>query len=230
MDRKNDLDEKKNDTKAVDAEEKADTANSTERSENTESTESTQSADSAADAEKTPETPGSVKKVRRAERRLSDFQSLIIRILIFVFILYIVFGHIVGLMMMPNGDMYPRIDSGDLLLFYRLDKDPKAQDIIAFTMNNTRYVARVVAVEGDTVEITEEGSVLINGNSVIESNIFYETYPLEGFTTYPVTLGEDECFVLADSRRGAEDSRYFGPVKYSDIIGTVITVMRRNNL
>lgn len=179
---------------------------------------------------KPEEQPDSVKKARRAERRLSDFQRLIIKCLVFVLVLYILFGHIVGLMMMPSGDMYPRIDGGDLLMFYRLDKDPKAQDVIAFTKNDTRYVSRVAAVQGDTVEITDEGSIIINGNSVIESNIYYETYPLEGFTTYPLTLGEGECFVLADSRRGAEDSRFFGPVKYEEIIGTVITVMRRNNL
>ena len=43
-------------------------------------------------------------------------------------------------------------------------------------------------------------------------------------------LEPDECFVLADQRQGAEDSRFFGPVKYRDIEGTVISILRRNNL
>ena len=174
--------------------------------------------------------PETQKKVRRAEKRLSYFQRFVIQVLIFVLIMYVMFAHIVGLMTMPNGDMYPRIDGGDLLLFYRLDKEPKSQDIIAFIKNDTQYVGRVVAAGGDTIEITDEGSVLVNGNSLIESNIFYETYRLEGYTKYPLELKENECFVLADSRRGAEDSRYFGPVKEESILGTVITVMRRNNL
>ncbi|MBQ6207780.1 MAG: S26 family signal peptidase, partial [Oscillospiraceae bacterium] len=35
---------------------------------------------------------------------------------------------------------------------------------------------------------------------------------------------------LADSRNGGSDSRYFGPVRRDEILGTVITILRRNNL
>ena len=150
--------------------------------------------------------------------------------LLCVFILYVLFAWVVGIMSMPNSDMYPRIDSGDFLLYYRLDKSPKAQDIIVFEKNDTTYVGRVIAAGGDTVEIKEDGSIGINGYSMQEQNIFYETYPLEGFTEYPLKLADDECFILADQRKGTEDSRFFGPVKYSEVKGTVISIMRRNNL
>ena len=189
-----------------------------------------QEKESKAPSEQTSSAKESIKKVRRAERRLTYFQRFALQAFAFLLIMYILFAHIVGLMTMPNGDMYPRIDGGDMLLYYRLDKDPKAQDIITFVKNDTRYVARVIAVEGDVVEITDEGNILVNGNSVIESNIFYETYRLEGYTQYPLTLEEGQCFVLADARRGAEDSRYYGPVDYDDIVGTVISIMRRNNM
>ena len=169
-------------------------------------------------------------KRRKTRRRLSEAQRLAVQLFGFILIIYILFAGIVGIMTMPNGDMYPRIDGGDILLYYRLDKEPKAQDIITFKMNDTRYVARVVAIAGDTVEITNEGAVMVNGNNMIESNIFYETYPLEGYTKYPITLGANECFVLADSRRGAEDSRYFGPVKNDEIKGKVITAIRRSDI
>ena len=176
------------------------------------------------------EVKGTSGKRRKSRRRLSEAQRLAVQLFGFILIIYILFASIVGIMTMPNGDMYPRIDGGDILLFYRLDKEPKAQDIITFKMNDTRYVARVIATAGDTVEITKEGGVMVNGNTMIESNIFYETYPLVGYTSYPITMKANECFVLADSRRGAEDSRYFGPVNYNNILGTIITVMRRNNL
>ena len=48
--------------------------------------------------------------------------------------------------------------------------------------------------------------------------------------TFPLTLEEGECFVLADSRNGGTDSRVFGPVSKSEIEGTVITIVRRNDL
>ncbi len=166
---------------------------------------------------------------KKAKKRMSDFQYLCMQILILVIIVYVLFGHIVSIMTAPNADMYPRIDSGDFMLVYRLDKDPKAQDIMVFEKNGTRYVGRVVAVGGDTVEVTD-GAVKINGYTMVETNIFYETYPLEGFTEYPLKLAEDECFILADQRKGTEDSRFFGPVTHRELEGTVISVMRRNNL
>ena len=91
-------------------------------------------------------------------------------------------------------------------------------------------ITRVIGLPGDTVEITEGNRLLINGNAVVEPNIFYMTSRYEGYTEYPLTLQQGECFVLADSRRDGTDSRYFGPVSKSEIEGTVITIVRRNNL
>ncbi|MBQ9015173.1 MAG: signal peptidase I [Firmicutes bacterium] len=171
------------------------------------------------------------KKSKRQKRKgMNDVQWFAMQVLIFVVVLYVLFAHIIGVTTMPGADMYPRIDSGDLLLYYRLDKDPKSQDIVVYEKNDTKYVGRVIAVQGDTVEITKDNVVKVNGYNMIESNIFYETYPLEGFTKFPLTLGAGQCFILADQRQGSEDSRYFGPVSYSELDGTVITVMRRSNL
>ena len=167
---------------------------------------------------------------KKARKGMSDFQWFAMQVLIFVIVLYVLFAHIIGITTMPNADMYPRIDSGDFLMYYRLDKDPKAQDIVVFEKNDTRYVGRVIAVPGDTIEITKDGSLIINGFSMTETNIFYETFPLEGFTTYPLTLQAGQCFIMEDQRQGTEDSRYFGPVNYNELEGTVISVMRRTNL
>ena len=173
-----------------------------------------------------------VKKSKKKQRRkgMNDVQWFAMQVLIFVIVLYLLFAHIIGITTMPSADMYPRIDSGDFLLYYRLDRDPKAQDIVVYEKNDTKYVGRVIAVQGDSVEITKDNAVKVNGYNMIESNIFYETYPLEGYTKYPLTLGAGQCFILADQRQGSEDSRYFGPVDYSELDGTVITVMRRSNL
>lgn len=167
---------------------------------------------------------------KKARKGMNDFQWFAMQVLIFVIVLYVLFAHIIGITTMPSADMYPRIDSGDFLMYYRLDKDPKAQDIVVFEKNDTRYVGRVIAVQGDTIEITKDGAVIINGFSMMETNIFYETFPLEGFTKYPLTLQPGQCFIMEDQRQGTEDSRYFGPVNYNEIDGTVITVMRRTNL
>ena len=182
-------------------------------------------------------TAKTVKKVKRAEKSVKEYQYFVLRLVILLAVIWVLFFQIVGLTHMPSGDMYPRVDAGDLVLFYRLDKDVKAQDVVVLSKvtpdsegQKELFISRVVAVAGDTVEITDDGRLIVNGNSMIESNIFYTTSPYEGYTEYPLTLGQGQCFVLADSRRGGADSRYFGPVNQKDLLGTVITIVRRNNL
>ena len=94
----------------------------------------------------------------------------------------------------------------------------------------TRFVCRVVAGPGDTVEISESERLVVNGNTLIETNIFYNTPEYAGLVEYPLTLGEGQYFVLADHRSGGADSRFFGAVNADEIKGTVITILRRNNL
>ena len=94
----------------------------------------------------------------------------------------------------------------------------------------TLYICRVVARPGDVVEISDAERLVVNGNTIIESNIFYSTPEYTGFVEYPLTLGDDEYFVLADYRKNGADSRFFGAVHKDEILGTVITIMRRNNL
>ena len=182
------------------------------------------------------ETEKLVKKVKRSERSVRHYQWFVLRLLLIIIILWVLLFKIVGLTHMPNDDMYPRMDAGDLVLFYRLDKDVRSQDVIVMeketpdSEKEELFIGRVVAIAGDTVDIDENDNLLINGNAVYESNIFYKTPAYAGYTKFPVTLGSDECFVLSDYRESGTDSRYFGPVKRSEIEGTVITIVRRNKL
>ena len=176
------------------------------------------------------------KKLRRSERSVRDYQYFLLRLIILLLLLWVLFFKLIGVIRMPTGDMYPRIDAGDLVMFYRLDTQPSAQDVVALrrtvpTLSGEQtMVLRVVAVAGDTVEVTETGFLKINGNVMDERNIFYPTPRYENYVEYPLTLEEGECFALADSRNGGTDSRFFGPVLNSEILGTVITIVRRNAL
>ena len=195
-------------------------------------------------AETAVETPQSVeigdnrikRQLRKSERGVREYQSLLFRLAALLLVIWILFFQIVGLTHMPNGDMSPRVDAGDLVLFYRLDKDVQEQDIIVIEKSTPDdpgrqlFICRVVAVSGDTVEITDTEQLMVNGNIMLEPNIFYPTTRYMGFTEYPFQLGEGECFVLADKRPGGVDSRYFGAVEKNEILGTVITIVRRNGL
>ena len=64
----------------------------------------------------------------------------------------------------------------------------------------------------------------------METDIYSQTRPYGEYVEYPVKLGENEYFVLVDSRNGGKDSRFFGTVSLDEIKGIVITLMRRNQI
>lgn len=158
-------------------------------------------------------------------------QLFLVHALIVIIIVWLIFGVFIGLLTAPNDDMSPRISGGDLLIYYRLDKDVKAGDVVVLNKDDTNYVARVVAVGGDTVDITDDQRLVINGNYVVENNIFYKTVKYdEQYMTYPYTVEENRYFVLVDRRESGEDSRFYGTVYSEEIKGTVLTVIRSHNL
>ena len=156
--------------------------------------------------------------------------SFFTRLAFLLVLLWILFGYVFGITAMKNDDMMPRISAGDLMLYYRLENNWRAQDVIVLKREGQQYVGRIVAVGGDTVEVTEDAQLIINDSYVAESGIYYSTPRYESEVTYPLELKEGEVFVLCDYREGARDSRCFGPVKESEIKGKVITIIRRSEL
>ena len=67
--------------------------------------------------------------------------------------------------------MYPNIKDGDLVVYYRLDKNYTARDLTVLDYQGSRQVRRVIAVAGDTVDITEDG-LLVNGSPQQEPGIY----------------------------------------------------------
>ena len=173
---------------------------------------------------------------KRRRRRKRALRSFLFRLVALALVVYVLFFHIVGITVMPNEDMVPRLDAGDLLLYYRLERSPKSQDIVVIEKTadsgekTQRFVCRVVAAPGDTVEVSDERGLAVNGNTLSEPYIYYPTKPYMDQMKFPIVLGDGEYFVMADYRNGGEDSRYFGPVTQDEIQGIVITVLRRNNL
>ena len=175
-----------------------------------------------------PEAVILMRRKRLMNRR--DVTSFFGRLLGLAVFLGILFGFIFGITPMANDDMKPRLSAGDLLLYYRLADSWHINDIAVFEKDNTEYTGRIVAQGGDTVEITDSATLVINGSTVVENDIYFTTPLYEGTVTYPMTLEEDQFFILCDFRHGAKDSRYFGPVSLSEIKGKVITVIRRSGL
>jgi signal peptidase I len=134
-----------------------------------------------------------------------------------------------GLHRNADPDMGPAVKDGDLALYYRLDRDYAAGDLTVLGYQGGKQIRRVVAIEGDTVDITEEGLV-INGALQQEPEIYEKTTRYTEGIGFPLTVGRNEVFVLGDSRENATDSRVYGPVDIADTKGTVMAIVRRRGL
>lgn len=124
--------------------------------------------------------------------------------------------------------MEPALYNGQEVLInrfvYRVSS-PQRGDIIAFLPNGNEnvhyYLKRVVGLPGETVQI-REGYVYIDG-ILLEEDENYDKMADAGIAEAEIKLGNDEYFVLGDSRNNSEDSRSgnIGPVKKDTIAGKV---------
>lgn len=171
-----------------------------------------------------------IKKRRDFIRDRRYIVNVLIKTLLFILCLYIMLSQIFGITIMRNSDMMPRISAGDIVFYYRLANSYYSPNIVVFNIDDKEYIGRVIASPGETIEITDSNIIELNGNRIIEDDIFYTTYRYGDNVEYPVELGEDEYFIMCDSREGAKDSRYFGTVKADQIKGYIVTILRRNNL
>ena len=92
---------------------------------------------------------------------------------------------------------------------------------------NETLVKRIIAVGGQTVDIDfQSGTVYVDGSVLDEPYIKEPTYKDEG-TAFPLTLEEDEVFVMVDNRNHSTDilSDSLGPVKRDYLQGKALFLM-----
>lgn len=151
--------------------------------------------------------------------------KLAIKILSILLVLIIVFKYVIGIEYITSIDMYPSFRDGDFVATYKLG-DYYTKDVVVYEINGNKKIGRIVATEGDTINVVEDGYYEINGGVPYE-DIFYPTEKKEGNVEYPYTVKEGEVFIMGDMRQQATDSRVFGAIKKENISGKVILLMFR---
>jgi signal peptidase I len=124
----------------------------------------------------------------------------------------------------PSQSMEPTLRPGDQILVdkraYR-SAGPRRNDLVAFKRPHSGEILlkRVVAVAGDRVGI-EDGLLVVNGRTIHEPEI--DTKAVDSVYFGPVRVPPRSFFVLGDNRANSVDSREFGPVPESRLIGRAI--------
>ena len=122
-----------------------------------------------------------------------------------------------------NGDsMVPTLQNDDIVVLLK-SKNYKTGDVCSFSWNNRTLLKRVIATQGDWVEMDADGTVFVNDEKLDEPYVTEKSLG-ECDITFPYQVPEDSLFVMGDHRATSVDSRssVIGSVKYDQVIGHVV--------
>ncbi|MBL7661185.1 signal peptidase I [bacterium] len=154
----------------------------------------------------------------------------------------------------PSESMLPTLKVGDYILvdkfFYGANlpkffvgltpsRKPQRNDVVVFDVRpgfeelvqgnnaNEHFIKRIIGLPGETIEI-KNFQAYINGVFSDLEQVIVSTDPniseLHHGNYGPVTLQDNQYFVLGDNRMNSKDSRYFGPVALEDIEGKAFII------
>ncbi len=162
--------------------------------------------------------------------RLSPTWQLLIDIgetLVLTVLMFLVIRFAVQDFQVDGTSMLPTLQNSQFVLVDKLTYDfsqPQRGDIIVFEypLDRTKnYIKRIIGLPGDHVEVDEAGKVSVNGTTLNEPYV----NDLDNFYgPRSITLGANQYYVLGDNRGGSSDSREWGPVDRSEIIGKATLV------
>lgn len=134
----------------------------------------------------------------------------------------------------PSLSMYPTLHEGDRVLVNKLSyrlHDVNRGDVIVFerppsetSSNIPDLIKRVVGLPGESITI-ENGSVFVDGKRLDENYLPDGTVtsaanaPNKCTTDAPCVVPEGKVWVMGDNRGDSKDSRYFGAIDESSIVG-----------
>lgn len=163
------------------------------------------------------------------ENTVYDWAKCLISAVVGVVLLF-TFG--VRLIGVSGVSMQDTLYTGDrLVVLNSMFCDYQPGDVVVVNAYNAELnetlVKRIIAVGGQTVDIDfNTGTVYVDGKALDESYAKEPTYTAEG-TQFPLTLGENEVFVMGDNRNHSTDSRssQLGPVDVGYIQGKAIFLL-----
>lgn len=184
--------------------------------------------------------PQSQTKIQGLPKPKSQTRDWIESILIALVLALFIRTFFIQAFKIPSGSMRNTLIEGDRLLVNKLRYgakipftgkrlpglgDPKRGDVIVFIFPEDAkrdFIKRLIAVGGETVEI-RNGDIFVD-NQLIDNvpainNIYYYNRGTYGTVNQKVHVPPGHYYVLGDNSGSSHDSRYWGFVPQSDVIG-----------
>ncbi|MBP3384761.1 MAG: signal peptidase I [Firmicutes bacterium] len=174
------------------------------------------------------------KRVKRNDKSRDSVRAgkraFVLKMMLALALVLLFFTFVLNISRVSGDSMEPALSDGDRVVINRLARNFEEGDIIVFkTDSGSKMVKRIIAVDGDVVNITPDEGLFVNGIKPEEDYIFSETAVTDIGMSYPVIIDEDEYFVLGDNRMNSKDSRNteVGVVQKNDVVGKVIFCIRK---
>jgi len=125
-----------------------------------------------------------------------------------------------------GASMEPNFSDNEYLIIDELSyrfREPRRGEVIVFRypLDPSQYfIKRVLGLPGETIEVTD-GKIILYNKEYPSGSTLHEPY-LDALATQgkrKATLTSDEYMVFGDNRDHSLDSRSFGPIKKTDIVG-----------
>jgi len=148
-------------------------------------------------------------------------------------------NHVFMMVHVQGGSMQNTLEEGDWLYVNRFLYSPTSADnrgdIVIFRPEQDPekvYIKRVIAVAGDTIYISLEGNVYLNGEVIDEP--FIRNHPMRQTSRFniagwghftreePLLIEEGYIFAMGDNRNGSQDSRNLGPIPVERVKGRAV--------
>ncbi|MBQ6234771.1 MAG: signal peptidase I [Clostridia bacterium] len=172
-----------------------------------------------------PTTPQLEQALSQEERR-KRFHS-ILRSTVFVLTTVAAVSILIATLLFPvmriyGSSMNPTLEDGQIVVALKVKSFSKG-DLVAFYYNNKLLIKRVICGPGDWFNMTEDGTVYVNGSPIEEpyvSEQSFGTCDLE----LPYQVPADQYFVMGDHRSTSIDSRSstVGCVTKEQIVGKIL--------
>ena len=160
---------------------------------------------------------------------LYAFREIIEIVLVAVLVVFGVRSFLVQPFLVSGASMEPNFHGGDYILINELSyrfRAPERGEVVVFRYpgdERTFFIKRIIGLPGERVVVTG-GELYIYAKGATKGRLINEDYLPRNLQTVgekDITLTDKEYFVMGDNRDASFDSRQWGPLDRSEVIGSV---------
>lgn len=158
----------------------------------------------------------------KSKKQSKKLHKIIILIVVIAFS-YVIATQWISVLRIQSSSMSPTIDAGQIVIVLKKKKKVQTGDIVAYRKKNKLFVKRVIAGQGQYVDIDLNGKVSVDQKRIKEDYVG-ELSLGKCDISLPHQVDQSHWFCIGDEREVSVDSRssLIGDISEEEIEGVVV--------